>query len=165
MKKLLVMVLVVTATAIAQPRQSQPNRQAPRKSHAKVLSRAEFDAWLAKPDQILLIDVRRPDEIKDIGGFPVYLNVQIGDLPNRLAWIPRDRTIITVSNHAGRGGRAADILTKAGFKVAGTIGAQTYEQAGGKLDHIAIPPARPNGANASGAHPSGQQSTEATATT
>jgi hypothetical protein len=30
-------------------------------------------------------------------------------------------------------------LTKAGFKVAGTIGAQTYEQAGGKLSKIVAP--------------------------
>lgn len=167
MKKLLVMVLMVTATVIAQPRQaaqSRPGRQPHPKSHAKVLSRAEFDAWLGQPTKILLIDVRRPDEIKDIGGFPVYLNVQIGDLPNRLAWIPRDRTIITVSNHAGRGGRAADILSKAGFKVAGTIGAQTYEQAGGKLDHIAIPPARSSGANGAEARPAGQTSAEAATT-
>lgn len=156
MKKLLVMLLMVTATAIGQPRQasSAQAHQGPPKSQAKVLSRAEFDALFAKPDQILIIDVRRPDEIKDIGGFPVYLNVQISDLAKSLAWIPRERTIITVSNHAARGGQAADILTKAGFKVAGTIGAQTYEQAGGTLTKIVPPPPHPanatnapNGAN------------------
>jgi len=164
MKKLLLMMLMVTAAAIAQSPQDAPstssNRPGSPKSDAKVLTREEFDAWLAKPDQILIVDVRRPDEIKDIGGFPVYLNVQIGDLANRLPWIPRDRTIITVSNHAARGGRAADVLTKAGFKVAGTIGAQTYEQAGGKLYHIAIPAAQPNGANARDARPADQTSAQ-----
>lgn len=109
------------------------------KSEAHVLTNAEFDALLAHPDQLLIIDVRRPDELTANGGFPAYLSIQQNQLAQSLAWIPKDRTIVTVSNHAARGGVAADILTKAGFKVAGTIGAQTYEQAGGKLTHIAPP--------------------------
>jgi len=107
-----------------------------------VLTGAEFDTLLAKPDRLLLIDVRRPDEVKDIGGFPAYFSIQIGDLDKSLAWIPRGRTIVTISNHAARGGQAADLLAKNGFKVAGTIGAQTYEQQGGKLTKI-VPPVRP----------------------
>jgi rhodanese-related sulfurtransferase len=73
------------------------------------------------------------------------LNVQIGDLEKSLEWIPKDRTIITVSNHAARGGRAADILAKNGFNVAGTIGVQTYEKDGGALAKIIVapPPAPP----------------------
>jgi rhodanese-related sulfurtransferase len=145
MKKLtLTILMLLVATTIASGQQgSAQNAKAP-KSQAKVLSRAEFDDFFAKSDQILIIDVRRPDEIKDIGGFPVYLNVQISDLEKSLSWIPKDRTIITVSNHAGRGGRAADILTKNGFNVAGTIGVQTYEQAGGTFAKIiAVPPPAP----------------------
>jgi rhodanese-related sulfurtransferase len=113
------------------------------KSEAHVLTNAEFDALLAHPDQLLIIDVRRPDELTANGGFPAYLSIQQNQLAQSLAWIPKDRTIVTVSNHAARGGVAADILTKAGFKVAGTIGAQTYEQAGGKLTHIAAPAPKP----------------------
>jgi len=134
MKKLMFLMLLATSVAFG-----QQNSQAP-KSQAKVLTRAEFDDLFSKPNQILIIDVRRPDEIKDIGGFPVYLNVQIGDLEKSLDWIPKNRTIITVSNHAARGGRAADILTKNGFTVVGTIGVQTYEQAGGTLAKIITPP-------------------------
>ena len=43
---------------------------------------------------------------------------------------------------ATRSGQAADILAKNGFKVAGTIGAQTYEEQGGKLTKIVAPPPR-----------------------
>jgi rhodanese-related sulfurtransferase len=111
---------------------------------AKKLSRAELDALLAHPDQILLIDVRRPDEIESIGGFAVYLNVQIGDLMNQLASIQRDRTIITISNHAARAGIAADLLTANGFHVAGAVGAQLYEADGGTLIKIAPPKPRVN---------------------
>jgi hypothetical protein len=55
---------------------------------------------------------------------------------------------VAVSNHAARGGRAADILAKNGFKVAGAIGAQTYEQEGGTLTKIVAPPPRPASAQA-----------------
>jgi len=116
------------------------------KSEAHVLTNAEFDNLLAHPEQLVIIDVRRPDEVTSNGGFPVYLSIQAGQLAQSLAWIPKDRTIITVSNHAARGGVAADTLTKAGFKVAGTIGAQTYEQAGGKLTKIVAPPPAPKAA-------------------
>jgi len=49
--------------------------------------------------------------------------------------------IITVSNHASRAGRAADLLQKNGFNVAGAAGAQDYEAEGGALVKIA-PPSR-----------------------
>jgi rhodanese-related sulfurtransferase len=117
---------------------SATTHQAPA-SKAKKLGRADLDALLAHPDQILLIDVRRPDEIALIGGFAVYLNVQIGDLKNQLAFIPRDRTIITVSNHAARAGAAADLLIANGFHVAGAVGAQLYEADGGTLVKFAPP--------------------------
>jgi rhodanese-related sulfurtransferase len=137
MKKLVFMLLLATTVAFGQQQSQAP------KSQAKVLTRTEFDGLYAKPDQILLIDVRRPDEIKDIGGFPVYLNIQLGDLEKSLDWIPKNRTIITVSNHAARGGRAADILAKNGFNVAGTIGVQTYEKDGGTFAKIIAPPPAP----------------------
>jgi rhodanese-related sulfurtransferase len=137
MKKIILMMLLATTVAFAQ--QGAAPGKGP-KSQAKVLTRAEFDALIAHPDQILIIDVRRPDEVTANGGFPVYLSIQAKDLENSLAWIPKGRAIITVSNHAARGGVAADLLTKNGFKVAGTIGAQTYEQDGGKLTKIVPPP-------------------------
>ena len=108
-------------------------------SRAKKLTRTEFDVLVAHPDQVLLIDVRRPDEISAIGGFPVYLSIQIKDLKNHLAEIPKDKLIITISNHAARAGVAADLLTDNGFKVAGAVGAQTYQTEGGTLLKVAIP--------------------------
>jgi hypothetical protein len=56
---------------------------------AKTLTRSELDLLLAKPDKVLLIDVRRPDEISSNGGFPVYLSIQIGELEKQLDAIPR----------------------------------------------------------------------------
>jgi rhodanese-related sulfurtransferase len=142
MNKLILTTLVAATFVFGQSENAKQGKK--QASQAKVLTRAEIDELLSKPDQVLIIDVRRPDEVKDIGGFPVYLSVQINDLESRLASIPRDRTIITLSNHAARGGRAADILTKAGFKVAGAAGAEDYEAQGGKLTKIVPPPPNPN---------------------
>jgi rhodanese-related sulfurtransferase len=88
---------------------------------------------------VLLIDVRRPDEISANGGFPVYLSIQIGELEKHLDAIPKDRIIVTVSNHAARGGKAADLLASHGFNVAGAVGAETYEKEGGTLTKIEPP--------------------------
>jgi rhodanese-related sulfurtransferase len=115
---------------------------APPKPLSHELTRAEFEQLLTKPNELLIIDLRRPDELTRIGGFPVYLSIQAKDLEQQLAWIPKDRTIVTVSNHAARSGRAADLLTAKGFKVAGLLGAQTYEEQGGKLTKIEVPPPR-----------------------
>jgi rhodanese-related sulfurtransferase len=109
---------------------------------AHVLSREELDKLLAQPGKVLLIDVRRPDEISSVGGFPVYLSIQLKDLKSSVAWIPHDRILVTVSNHAARAGRAADILGSSGFQVAGAAGAQLYEKQGGVLTKITAPPPR-----------------------
>jgi rhodanese-related sulfurtransferase len=113
-----------------------------------VLSREEFDKLLAHPGKLLLIDVRRPDEISKIGGLPVYLNVQLDELEKSAAWIPKERTVVTLSNHAVRAARAADFLRSKGFKVAGAVGVQTYEQQGGTLTKVAIPTSRARAATA-----------------
>lgn len=107
------------------------------------LNRAQIDALLAKPEQVLFIDVRRPDEISKIGTFPVYLNVQIDELEKVLPFIPKERSIVTVSNHAGRAGKSADLLAEKGFKVVGAIGSQNYEEEGGKITKIAVPEPKP----------------------
>jgi len=104
------------------------------------LDRARFDALLAKPEKLLIIDVRRPDEVTATGGFPVYLSLQVGDVEKSLAYIPKDRAIVTVSIRAHRAGAVGDILTSHGFKVAGAIGVKDYEDEGGQVTKLAPPP-------------------------
>ena len=120
-------------------------------SAVKKLSRAEFDALLKDAGRVLLLDVRRPDELQSVGGFPAYLSIQAADVEKYLAFIPKDRAIVTVSNHANRAQRAAALLEKNGFKVAGAIGAQDYEGEGGTLVKISAPAPRGTGAPAAAA--------------
>lgn len=137
MKRFVLLVLLASAVAVGFARPQGEN--AP--SKAKIFTRAEFDQLMVKPGSVLLLDVRRPTEIAQNGGFPVYLNIQANDLEKHLAEIPRDRPIVTVSNHAHRAGIAADLLASKGIKVAGAIGAQVYESEGGTL--VKYPPEKP----------------------
>jgi rhodanese-related sulfurtransferase len=104
------------------------------------LSRDQVDALLAKPEQLLVLDVRRPDELIRYGSFPVFLNIQSQEVESQLAYLPRDRAILTVSNHAQRAGLVGDLLTSKGFKVVGAAGAEDYELAGGKAVRKITPP-------------------------
>ena len=97
---------------------------------------------LARPEGVVILDVRRPDEIIAIGGFPAYLSIQSRDLDKLWAYVPRDRAIVTVSNHAARAGAAGDLLTAKGLNVVGAVGAQTYEAEGGTLVKVAAPAPR-----------------------
>ena len=62
MKKLVLLILLASAVSFAQ----QPAAPAP--SKAKILTRAEFDALLAKPGSVLLLDVRRPTKLRRTAG-------------------------------------------------------------------------------------------------
>lgn len=144
--KFLSVLLIASAPLLFAPAsfaQTQAENVAPAaKYEAKSpkLNRAQIDKLLSKPEQLIFIDLRRPDELTKIGGFPVYLSIQLADLEKSLAFIPKDRTIVTVSNHAGRALRGADLLAEKGFKVAGAAGVQDYEAEGGTLSKI-VPPA------------------------
>jgi len=102
----------------------------------KQLNRTEIDKLLTNPAQVIVIDVRRPNELISKGGFPAYLSIQIKELENNLAYIPKDREIITVSNRAHRAGAAGDLLTSKGYKIAGAAGSLDYEDQGGKAIRI-----------------------------
>ena len=153
LKKLLVLATLSTAALAQEAPKLPPGVSVRKPARTKTLTIAQFDAYLAHPEKILLVDVRRPDEVSTIGGFPVYLSVQIKDLKQHLDEIPKDRGIITVSNHAARAGVAGDQLEDAGFKVLGAVGADTYQLDGGKLAvKIPVPPPSPAVASA---HPAG----------
>jgi rhodanese-related sulfurtransferase len=142
----LAMSLALVPSAFAAQSADSTPQAATASFKAHVLSRAELDTLLKEPKKILVIDVRRPDEISSIGGLPVYLSVQADELESELSWIPKDRTIVTLSNHGLRAGKAADLLASHGFKVAGAADAEAYEREGGTLTKIApqpVPAAKP----------------------
>jgi rhodanese-related sulfurtransferase len=123
--------------------QAAPAAAAVWKYQTKHLNKDDVDRLLSQPDKIVVLDVRRPDELIKYGSFPVYLNIQNKDVEKYLAYLPKDRAIITVSNHAQRAGATGDLLTAKGFNVVGATGSEDYEQEGGKaVVKITPPPPR-----------------------
>jgi rhodanese-related sulfurtransferase len=120
------------------------------KYKTKHLGVKEVDTLLAQPDKVLLLDLRRPDELIKYGSFPVFLSIQNKDLEQHLAYLPKDRAILTISNHAQRAGAAGDLLTAKGYKVVGAAGSEDYENEGGKAVAHIQPPA-PRSASAASA--------------
>lgn len=120
----------------------QPYVAPPWTYKTKQLNRAEIDALLARPGQVVVLDVRRPDELITKGSFPAFLSIQAADVEKNLDYIPRDRVIVTVSNHAHRAGAIGDKLTSLGYKVAGAAGSLDYEDQGGKVARITAPAPR-----------------------
>jgi hydroxyacylglutathione hydrolase len=67
------------------------------------------------PDAPLVLDVRQHYEWVE-GHIPGSVHLMGGDLPDRLAELPRDRPIVTICRSAYRSAVAASILERAGFK-------------------------------------------------
>jgi rhodanese-related sulfurtransferase len=125
--------------------QAAPNAPtAPRQWTYKTpkIDRAAVDKYLADPGKVVILDVRRPDELIKNGSFPAFLNIQLADLEKNIAYIPKDRAIIIVSNHAWRGGAAGDQLSAKGYNVVGAAGSLDYEEQGGTIARITPPPPR-----------------------
>lgn len=145
-KSLLSLALLATgAAALAQTATTAPAASAAARApqpwtyKTENLTKAKVDALLANPSKLVIIDLRRPDELVKYGSFPAYLNVQLKALPEVLDYIPKDRVILTVSNRAHRAGAAGDLLTSKGFKVAGATGSEDYREAGGTIVKVAPP--------------------------
>jgi hydroxyacylglutathione hydrolase len=66
------------------------------------------------PDAPLVLDVRQRDEYAR-GHVPGALHLMAGDLPDRLAELPRDRPIATICQVGYRSAVAAGLLERAGF--------------------------------------------------
>jgi len=128
-----------TLTKIATPAPAASAAQPPAADEYKYkttrLKRAEIDALLAKPENLLVIDVRRPDEITEDRRFTGLSQhsgqrrrKKSGLYPQRSRYRDRRETIF------GRNGAAGDLVASHGFKVAGAIAAEYYEAEGGTAD-------------------------------
>ncbi|MES2306180.1 MAG: molybdopterin-synthase adenylyltransferase MoeB [Gemmatimonadota bacterium] len=69
---------------------------------------------LAAPGGAVLLDVREPWEFA-IAHIPGSELVPLGELPARLAEIPRHREVVTICHHGMRSMKARDLLLRAGF--------------------------------------------------
>jgi rhodanese-related sulfurtransferase len=62
---------------------------------AQEISAEQLEKYL-KDKKVFFLDVREPDEIKQLGSVPGYVNIPLGQLPNRLKEVPKDKLIVTL---------------------------------------------------------------------
>lgn len=103
-----------------------------------ILSVHELAALLSAggSDAPLLIDVRQVSEIQS-GHVPGAIPIGAADLPERLAGLPRDRSIATICAGGFRASIAASLLKNAGFEHVSAVagGVSTWAAAGLPLEH------------------------------
>ena len=76
--------------APAQP----PTQQMPAMPEDKRVQVENIDSVMAKGD-VVLLDVRDPKEIDELGGYEGAINIPLPELEKRLGELPKDKTILT----------------------------------------------------------------------
>lgn len=72
------------------------------------------DALALRDAGAFVVDVRQPDEWATVH-IPGAKLIPLGDLPARLAEVPRDRTVVVVCHSGNRSAKGRDILLGAGY--------------------------------------------------
>ena len=93
---------------------------------SKRVSVDDIDKLLAD-GKVVLLDVREPKELEELGTIEGSIHIPIGQLETRLSELPKDRVILTACNGGGRAARAAAMLEKNGFKTSGFCGLKNYK--------------------------------------
>ena len=86
-------------------------------------------------DDVVLIDVREDWEYAE-GHIPNATLIPLGEISNRLAEIPKDKTVVAVCRSGNRSGQATDFLRKQGFDNVHNMqgGMNAWNQAGYKIE-------------------------------
>ncbi len=74
----------------------------------------EIRARLARGEDVFLVDVREDDEVAE-WAYPIGVHIPLGQLGDRLAELPTDRTIVLACHMGGRSATAANALSEAGY--------------------------------------------------
>ena len=96
----------------------------------KKLDPDQLSRLLESEKNIFFLDVREPKEIVESGSLKGYVNIPIGELEKRLSEVPKDKVIVTACSHAVRAGRAAELLVKNGYNVAGACAISEWKEKG-----------------------------------
>jgi rhodanese-related sulfurtransferase len=119
--QVLLLSVAVIGGALAQAQDADP---------AKRLTAADVKQMLDNKEKFFFLDVREPRELEQYGTLEGYVNIPVSQLEARLKEIPKDARIVTACQRGVRAGRAAEILRKAGYKVAGVCGMLGWKDEG-----------------------------------
>jgi predicted sulfurtransferase len=96
----LLIVAAASAGASAQqnpyltPEQQQQISKMPTVGEEKRVKPEDIDSVMSKGD-VVLLDVREPKEIEELGGYEGAIIIPVTELEKRLGELPKDKTILT----------------------------------------------------------------------
>lgn len=99
----ILLVLLITATMVTQALAAEKN-----------ISAREAKALMASNRNILLLDVRTPQEFSQ-GRLPGAVLLPIGDLERRIGEVPRNKSIVVYCTVGSRSKSAAKLLVQKGY--------------------------------------------------
>jgi hypothetical protein len=76
------------------PAQPQQGSTMPAMPEEKRVKAENIDSLMAAGD-IVVLDVREPKEIEELGGYDGAINIPLPQLEKRLGEVPKDKTILT----------------------------------------------------------------------
>jgi predicted sulfurtransferase len=74
--------------------QQQRISKMPAMAEDKRVQTENIDSVMSKGD-VILLDVREPKEIEELGGYEGAINIPLTQLEKRLSELPKDKTILT----------------------------------------------------------------------
>ncbi|MEK3887657.1 rhodanese-like domain-containing protein [Bacillus sp. FSL K6-3431] len=87
----------------------------------KTITPEEVKNQLQSGGTLNLIDVREDDEVAE-GMIPEALHIKMGDIPERLDQLDKEKEYILVCRSGGRSGRVCDYLREQGYDVTNMVG-------------------------------------------
>jgi rhodanese-related sulfurtransferase len=94
----------------------------------KQIAFEELVKLLEKPQDVVFIDVREPNEIEVTGTLKGALTIPVGQLEERLKEVPKDKPIVAFCRRGGRATRAVNLLEEKGYKTVGVFGLEEYRE-------------------------------------
>ncbi|MBK9167073.1 MAG: rhodanese-like domain-containing protein [Bryobacterales bacterium] len=100
----------------------------PAPAPVKQISADELKTMLEKKDGVVFLDVREPKELQEDGTIEGYVHIPLGQLERRLAELPKNKPIVTICRRGVRAGKAAEILSKNGYKPVAACGLTEWKE-------------------------------------
>jgi len=128
-------IIFVLAACGGQPAQQAPAAPAQIEAGAELNLPVNIDTQTVEQirnrDDVVVIDVREDWEYAE-GHIPGATLVPLGEIPNRLDEIPKDKTVVAVCRSGNRSGQATDFLRNQGFDNVHNMqgGMNAWDQAG-----------------------------------
>jgi rhodanese-related sulfurtransferase len=90
-------------------------------ANIKEISPKEVEKLLAEDKDISLIDVREDEEVAQ-GKIGKAKHIPLGEIPDRLNELPKDKEHIMICRSGGRSGKACQYMQEQGYKVKNMTG-------------------------------------------